>query len=108
AQQVAALVGRIGRQDVELLPVEHVVVERIARAVVDRRVVVDDGDLPRRAIVYAYDRLVILDQGQKGVVVRHFPGPITRRPVPPRVPGAAPTGVALCGMWCRATALTRP
>ena len=48
AHELAALGGRIGRHDFEPWPVELVIAEREARAVVHRRLVVDHRDLPAR------------------------------------------------------------
>ena len=71
AQELAAFLGRVGREDLEALPVEHVIVEREAGAVMDRGVVVDDGDLPAPAGGDARLGLAVLDDGQEVVVLGH-------------------------------------
>src|SRR4029450_3478431 len=71
--ELAPLGGRIGREDFEPLPVEAVVAEREARAVVHGRLVVDHRDLPARTLL---PRLIArtLDQ-LDDVVVSHAPCP---------------------------------
>jgi hypothetical protein len=46
AHQLFALGARVGREDFQRLPVQHIVAERKPRALVHGRVVVNDGDLP--------------------------------------------------------------
>ena len=59
AHQLAALGGGMGREDLDALAVQAVVVQRKARALVHGRVVVDDGDLPGwRRLVLGRARVV--------------------------------------------------
>src|SRR5262249_38254112 len=71
AQKVASFVGRIGRQNVQLLAVEDVIVEGVAGPVMNRGIVVDDGDLPWHSMRRRDQRLLVLDQRQEVVVVGH-------------------------------------
>ena len=61
AHQLAALFGGVGREDLDALAVEAVVVERKAGAFVHRGIVVDDGDLPGRARLVGGGRAVVVE-----------------------------------------------
>jgi hypothetical protein len=71
AHELAALRGRIGRKDLDALAMQAVVVEGEAGALVDGRIVIDDGDLPGQRDLVEGERLVVLDHPDDVMFVGH-------------------------------------
>jgi len=69
-QQLAAFGRRVGGQEFDAVPFQRIIVEREARSIVHRRIVVDDRDLPRPVVGDARRRFVVDETDD--VVVAHF------------------------------------